>query len=110
MGLVDIPKVSALIAYSQDTARRYFRKKIFHAHETGPDGVSLMSDERSVRIRFAALQRLRPELRSLDKLGRAFMSVAGVDDQFIMDRLKADASVEAVTQEFIAEVRAKLSK
>lgn len=109
MTLVDIPKIAALTLYTQDTVRRYFRKKIFHAHETGPDGVSLRSDLRSVRVRFAALQRLRPELRSLEKLGRAFSLVSGADDQFIMQRVNTGAELDMVTQEFITHVRAKLA-
>lgn len=108
--LLEVPQIATLVRYSEDTVRRYFRKKIFHAHQTGVDGVSLMSEDVSIKVRFAALQRVRSEVRSLEKLGRAFISASGVDDKFIMQRIKAGADTETIAEEFIEKVRSVIAK
>lgn len=108
--LLDVPQISKLTGYTQDTVRRYFRKKVFHPHETGPDGISLWAKEESILVRFATLKRLRTDVRSLEKLGRAFAKVSNFDDKFIMDRLKAGVDLETLTEEFIAQVRESLAR
>lgn len=108
--LLEVPQIAAMVRYTEDTVRRYFRKKIFHAHATGPDGVSFLSHEGSIRVRFAALQRVRPEVRSLEKLGRAFTSAGDIDDKFILKKLQDGADNDAITEEFVARVRSALTK
>lgn len=108
--LVDVPQIAARIGYTEDTVRRYFRKKIFHAHQTDTDGVSLMSHDESIRVRYAALQRVRPEVRSLERLGRAFTFTSGADDKFIMQRVTDGADIDAITEEFVAQVRANITR
>lgn len=108
--LISVEQIRVRLRCTDDTVRRYFRKKILHPHSTGENGVSYLSEQASVEVRLAALQRLRPECKDLGRLGMAFRTVSGDDDGFILDRIQSKHDSKKVTEEFIKAVRVALSK
>jgi hypothetical protein len=108
--LIGVEHIRDRLQCTEDTVRRYFRKRILHAHSTAENGVSYLSDRASVEVRLTALHRLRPECKDLGKLGMAFRTVSGDDDSFILDRVSANEEISQVTRDFIGAVRLILKK
>ena len=99
-------EIAKIIQVGLETVRRYFRHGILFSHDR-KNGVAYLSYRGSVQVRYQALRKMRmgPKRIDLGDLGRAFISVSGQEDEFIVSRLKQEIPIEDVVNDFVEQVR-----